>query len=114
MTIQPQISLTPAETALLDAFGGAIGQLPGDAAVTTQRSTLIQGIKANGLPTRRIENWHYTDLRLLLRTIPTSTSATVVAEKPLVAGSSVLALSTASPMAVPRLMAQASRATRKR
>jgi Fe-S cluster assembly protein SufD len=92
MTIQPQISLTPAETALLDAFGGAIGQLPGDAAVTTQRSTLIQGIKANGLPTRRIENWHYTDLRLLLRTIPTSTSVTVVAEKPLVAGSSVLAL----------------------
>jgi len=92
MTIQPKITLTPAETALIDAFGSAIGQLSGEAGVTTQRSTLIQAIKAQGLPTRRIENWHYTDLRSLLRTIPTATPSAVTVLDPLVAGSSVLAL----------------------
>ena len=44
MTIQTPIKLTAAESGLLDAFGGAIGQLPGDTAVTTQRSTLIGGL----------------------------------------------------------------------
>jgi Fe-S cluster assembly protein SufD len=92
MTIQTPINLTAAESALLDAFGGAIGQLPGDAAITTQRSTLIQGIKANGLPTRRIENWHYTDLRSLLRIVPTATSAAVSTVKPLVTNSVVLSV----------------------
>jgi Fe-S cluster assembly protein SufD len=92
MTIQTPINLTAAESALLDAFGGAIGQLPGDAAITTQRSTLIQGIKANGLPTRRIENWHYTDLRSQLRIVPTATPAAVSTVKPLVANSNVLSV----------------------
>ena len=92
MTIQPKITLTAAESALLDAFGGAIGQLPGDAGVTTQRSTLIQGLKTRGLPTRRIESWHYTDLRGLLRTVPAGAPASVKPLAPLVAGSTLLAI----------------------
>jgi Fe-S cluster assembly protein SufD len=93
MTIQTQIQPTAAETALLEAFGGALGQLPGDAAITTQRSTLVQGIKTLGLPTRRREAWHYTDLRTLLRTVPAQTFATTPnVAAPLVAGSVVLAV----------------------
>lgn len=90
MTIQTPIKLTAAETALIDAFGGAIGSLPGDAAVTTQRSTLIQGIKTSGLPTRRREIWHYTDLRSLMNSVPTAVPASVSAIAPLVEGADVL------------------------
>jgi Fe-S cluster assembly protein SufD len=93
MTIQTQIQPTAAESALIDAFGGALGQLPGDAAVTTQRSTLIQGIKTAGLPTRRRESWHYTDLRSMLRSVPPAqSSVTPDIAAPLVAGSLVLSV----------------------
>jgi Fe-S cluster assembly protein SufD len=90
MTIQIPIKLTAAETALLDAFGGAIGSLPGDAAVTTQRSTLIGAIKASGLPTRRRESWHYTDLRSLMTGVPTHSPEGVSVFKPLVENSQLL------------------------
>ena len=52
---------TPAETALIEAFGERLSQLPGDAAVMVKRDNAIEPLKA-GLPTRRIEAWHYTDL----------------------------------------------------
>ena len=52
MTIQPKITLTAAESALLDAFGGAIGQLPGDAARAVELATddvqPAEGIDARG------------------------------------------------------------------
>jgi Fe-S cluster assembly protein SufD len=92
MTIQTPIRLTAAETALLDAFGGAFGSLPGDAAVTTQRSTLIGALKANGLPTRRRESWHYTDLRSLMTGVPADAPESVSPVKPLIEGSQVLPL----------------------
>ena len=92
MTMQTQIKLTAAETALIDAFGSAIGSLPGDAAVTTQRSTLIQGIKTGGLPTRRREAWHYTDLRRLIANVPVDAPDTALTTDPLVDGSQVLPL----------------------
>jgi Fe-S cluster assembly protein SufD len=90
MTIQTPIKLTAAETALLDAFGGVIGSLPGDAAVTTQRSTLIGGLKAAGLPTRRRESWHYTDLRSLMNSVPTEAPVSVSPVKPLIDNAQVL------------------------
>src|SRR4051794_13885941 len=90
MTIQTPIKLTAAETALIDAFGGVIGLLPGDAAVTTQRSTLIQGIKAAGLPTRRREAWHYTDLRSMMVNVPTEAPESVSPVKPLIETSELL------------------------
>ena len=60
---------TPAETALIDAFGERLSLLPGDGAVMVKRDNAIEQIKA-GLPTRRIEAWHYTDLRRLLTAVP--------------------------------------------
>lgn len=92
MTIHTLIKPTNAEQALLDAFGHAVGMLPGDAAVTTQRSTLLRGLREIGLPTRRRESWHYTDLRSLLRTVPANQAVTAAAVEPVVAGSRVLAV----------------------
>jgi Fe-S cluster assembly protein SufD len=43
--------------------------LPGDAKVTAARDELISVISESGLPTRRVESWHYTDLRNLLRDV---------------------------------------------
>jgi Fe-S cluster assembly protein SufD len=60
---------TAAETALLDAFGERISLLPGDGAVTVKRDDAIEALKA-GLPTKRVESWHYTDLRRLLTAVP--------------------------------------------
>lgn len=90
MNIQTDIKLTAAEVSLVEAFSGALGQLPGDAAVITQRSTLMQGLKSQGLPTRRREIWHYTDLRAMLGAVPAEQPASASNVDPLVAGSIVL------------------------
>jgi Fe-S cluster assembly protein SufD len=92
MNIQTAIKPTNAEQALMDAFGQAVGSLPGDAAITTQRSTLLRAIKETGLPTRRRESWHYTDLRSLLRNVPAPGAISVKTIAPIVEGSVVLGL----------------------
>ena len=92
MTVHTLIKPTNAEQALVDAFGQAFGMLPGDAAVSTQRSTLLRGLKEAGLPTRRRESWHYTDLRSLLRTVPANQAVAAKAVEPIVAGSPVLSI----------------------
>ena len=83
---------TPAETALIDAFGERLSLLPGDGGVMVKRDDAIERIKA-GLPTRRIEAWHYTDLRRLLTSVPdfdgTARAETVA---PLVEGATVVPL----------------------
>jgi Fe-S cluster assembly protein SufD len=92
MNVQIQPPRTPAEAALIDAFGEQLSLLPGNGEVTLKRDAAIESIKA-GLPTRRIESWHYTDLRRLLTAVPAfdaTAAATPVA--PLIEGSSVLAL----------------------
>ena len=92
MNMQIQPVRTPAEMALIDAFGERLSLLPGNGEVVLKRDAAIEALKA-GLPTRRIESWHYTDLRRLLTTVPAyDDSAKAVAVKPLVAGSPVLAL----------------------
>ena len=65
MHAKPQRTL--AETALIDAFGERMSQMPGNGAVMIKRDDASSMIKA-GLPTRRVEFWHYTDLRRLLTT----------------------------------------------
>lgn len=60
---------TAAEKALLDAFDAHVSDLPGDGAVVVKRDDAIEQLKA-GLPTKRIEAWHYTDLRRLLTKVP--------------------------------------------
>ena len=87
------ITLTVAEQALLNAFDAAAGELPGDAAVISARDRLLHAVRVEGLPTRRVEAWHYTDLRALLRSVPAAdpaASAKVVA--PLVEGAHVLSI----------------------
>lgn len=63
MLVTPQ--RTAAEAALIDEFGERLSFLPGDGAVTVKRDEAMELLKA-GLPTKRIEAWHYTDLRRLL------------------------------------------------
>ncbi len=90
-TIQPAIRLTAAETALVDAFSAQIGELPGNGAVIGTRDRLLDELKKTGLPTRRVEAWHYTDLKNLLRTIPDGhATAAAEAASPLVEGAFVL------------------------
>jgi Fe-S cluster assembly protein SufD len=85
--------LTAAETALIEAFSAQIGELPGDGAVIGIRDRLLDDLKKSGLPTRRIESWHYTDLKALLRTVPEAhATAAAQAGAPLVEGANVLAV----------------------
>ena len=58
---------TGAETALVDMFPAVKASLPGTAKVADARKAALERFQAVGLPHRRIEAWHYTDLRGLLR-----------------------------------------------
>jgi Fe-S cluster assembly protein SufD len=56
-----------AELALAEAFTAAKGKLPGDGPVKALREAAFNRFDASGLPSWRAEQWHYTDLRTLLR-----------------------------------------------
>ena len=93
MNIQTINRLTPAETALVEAYTAQVGELPGDGAVIGTRDRLLDDLKKSGLPTRRIESWHYTDLKALLKAIPNAAPAvTVDAIAPLVEGAQMLSV----------------------
>jgi Fe-S cluster assembly protein SufD len=55
---------TAAETALASQFAEVSARLPGAASM---RREAMERFAATGLPHRRIEAWHYTDLRALMR-----------------------------------------------
>jgi len=81
---------TLAEASFVEAFGERISELPGDAEVIVRRDEAIEMIK-HGLPTRRVEAWHYTDLRRLLSTVSPFDSALVARQlEPVLSGSTVL------------------------
>ncbi|MFC3164231.1 Fe-S cluster assembly protein SufD [Ciceribacter thiooxidans] len=93
MTLQAANRLTAAETQLIDSYSNQIGELPGDGSVLAARDRLFDELKRGGLPTRRIEAWHYTDLKNLLRAVPDYAVATnAAAVAPVVVGSSLLTL----------------------
>lgn len=93
MTLQANTRLTAAETALVEAYNMQISDLPGDADVLSARDRLLDDLKTGGLPTRRIESWHYTDLKTLVKTWPALEGVdTTRVLPPMVAGSSVLAV----------------------
>lgn len=92
MNVQNEIKLTAAEEALVSSFAGKSGSLPGDATVTTTRDRLAGEIKTFGLPTRRIEAWHYTDLRSLLKNVPQDEGEAVNPLAGLYGNASVLAI----------------------
>lgn len=55
----------PAETALIDSFETLRGK-----GVSPAREAAFARFVEKGLPSRRIEAWHYTDLRTLLKSAP--------------------------------------------
>ncbi len=60
-------SRTDAEVALADTYGAAKARLPGSEAVRHLRDEAFGSFAAAGLPHRRVEAWHYTDLRSIMR-----------------------------------------------
>ena len=60
-------SRTDAEVSLADSYGAAKARLPGSEAVRHMRDNSFGAFSAAGLPHRRVEAWHYTDLRSLMR-----------------------------------------------
>ena len=62
MTAHTPRILTDGETALFAAYDAAK-----PAGFATARDAAIEALRGSGLPTRRIEAFHYTDLRALLR-----------------------------------------------
>ena len=58
---------TAAETALAEAFAAVKARLPGDGDVAARREAAFRRFEASGLPSRRTEEWKYTDLRALMR-----------------------------------------------
>ncbi len=58
---------TPAERALMEHYRGAKPRLPGGRNISGWRDCCFRAFESAGLPHRRIESWHYTDLRALMR-----------------------------------------------
>lgn len=56
-----------AETALSQQFAQRHAALPGDCAIAALRGDAFGRFNASGLPNRRVEAWHYTDLRAAIR-----------------------------------------------
>ena len=67
---------TPAETALAEAYTQGHGALPGSDSVRGHRARAFDVFHERGLPHRRIEAWHYTDLRGTLREVYPRAGAT--------------------------------------
>src|SRR5262245_58585341 len=60
---------TGAELALADAYAAAKAKLPGDGEIAALREAAFQQFDDAGLPSWRVEQWHYTDLRALIRDV---------------------------------------------
>ena len=60
---------TGAELALAEAYAAAKAKLPGDGKVAALRDAAFRQFDDTGLPSWRIEQWHYTDLRALMRDV---------------------------------------------
>ena len=60
---------TEAETGLLEAFADIEDALPGRAETHAARRARMGLFEREGLPHRRVEQWKYTDLRTLMRSL---------------------------------------------
>ncbi|WP_332065575.1 Fe-S cluster assembly protein SufD [Bartonella sp. CB189] len=67
MSMNLQRKLIQVETDIIDNFNQCIDILPGDETVRTIRKGAIELFQKAQLPSRKIENWHYTNLRALLK-----------------------------------------------
>ncbi len=61
-------AITAAEQRFLDLYAGAADKLPGagSAAVKASREAALEQFASLGVPHRRVEEWKYTDLRMLM------------------------------------------------
>lgn len=64
MGVVSMIKHNAVEEALFEAYETS-------GAKTDASNAAITALKTNGLPTRRVEAWHYTDLRSMLKSVPT-------------------------------------------
>ncbi|RFB80787.1 Fe-S cluster assembly protein SufD [Methylovirgula sp. 4M-Z18] len=69
MSAQIHVMKTPAETALSAEYARVKTSLPGDESVAKLRDAAFGQFEKAGLPHRRVEAWHYTDLRSMLRDV---------------------------------------------
>ncbi|WP_074380667.1 Fe-S cluster assembly protein SufD [Bartonella doshiae] len=69
MSVNAQQKLLEVEKDILNNFNRCINNLPGDRAVQTVRKRAIELFKNTRLPSRKIESWHYTNLRTLLKSV---------------------------------------------
>lgn len=86
-------ALTPKAVPANSIFAAASDRLPGGADVSAIRQSAFDAFNGRGLPTRRVEEWKYTDLRALMGAVaplaPTpdqtalATAASVVAGRPI-------------------------------
>jgi Fe-S cluster assembly protein SufD len=63
------LAKTETGRALSDIFAIARDRLPGAGKVAEQRRQAFEAYERSGLPHRRIEDWKYTDLRVLMRDV---------------------------------------------
>lgn len=104
MSVNHERELTTTETAIIDSFGERIGDFPGDSSVMSLRDNIIEQFKRVGLPSRKQEYWHYTDLRTLLRDIPQySDEGDGLSQDPLVVKSPVFAIFNGKTLKAPRV-----------
>ncbi|MCA3624098.1 MAG: Fe-S cluster assembly protein SufD [Methylobacterium sp.] len=68
---------TPAESALIERFAAEKDSLPGAAAA---RAEAFARFEKAGLPSKRVESYHYTDLRNLMRTMAPAAKDAVAGE----------------------------------
>ncbi len=69
MSAQIHMMKTPAETMLAAEYARVKNSLPGDASIAQLRDSAFGQFEKVGLPHRRVEAWHYTDLRTMLRDV---------------------------------------------
>lgn len=92
MNVHATTNHTPAERALIDQFETSLPGLPGDPTVAARRTRAFDTLR-KGLPTRKVEAWHYTDLRRLLASVPSpDAKAGAAALAPLLEGSTILSV----------------------
>ncbi len=77
------IMRTPAETALIERFAAEKASLPG---ASQARAQAFARFEAKGLPSKRIESYHYTDVRNLMRTVAPAANDAVAGETIVLAG----------------------------
>ncbi|MFT0892491.1 Fe-S cluster assembly protein SufD [Pseudochelatococcus sp. G4_1912] len=63
---RPKIERTTAENQIVAHFQALHGDLPSGDGIELNRAGAIASFERDGLPTRRVEEWKYTDLRALM------------------------------------------------